>query len=811
INAESPAERDEILFGAENQVIWYKMAIGEGELLSQCFECMRVCPIAIQAPLADNTGQAASIATPADARGVRTLDVGLAIQSFAITSPSGATDNILSTDQDFIIQATLTSSENIDSVSTELVPASGYSLFPGSNPLVQEIGTGQQTTNWTFVTPSQAHQSRTFELRVRGFIGGQLRENASQQFGVVAVFKANIDFDNFQSNTSQIVKLSVGQQFQLSALVNNTGQAGINGSAQLTLDLASTGISSQESLIQTFIPGTPVIWNVTAPNTPVPAQSISVTLSQIPLDENTNDQAAVNPPLVRTIQIETGEVGGLTIDNISVSAPQGAADGVISTEQQFTIIADYSWQDAIDLSASIVLPTGYGANSLTQNLTSQSGNQSLQWQITAPVNATPQEFIQFTASGKDASSGDQVNAQPDSLPFTTIEKARLNFNAEITAPSSAIDRIVTIGQLFTVTASLPNTGEAGLVGEDTVRITLPPGYTITEPFVKALTPGAPATWQIKAPDDPTTILDILVEIIDRNARDENTNDFPPLTPSPARVTIPVQTQAIGLNLTLLDQRKPTIIVRGGTNSVFGLRFKNNSDTDIDIQSIDLSVKDNQNNDIAPNSVFTNLSVVDYDNNSTSFASISPPGANPLTVNFTPALRIAPSQVQSIEFLVSIAAQTDGNHFLLSIDSPQDDISAIDVGSTEQVDIRDDSSGVRITSALGAGVVSLTDPELEASFFNYPNPFGQNGRATTFLNYNLAQASNVTIRIYTLLGELVKTYQFQATDAAGAVGDHFDDVSWDGTNEKGQTVLNGVYVAVLITDSGKAMTKIAVAR
>lgn len=53
IKADDPAERDEILFGAENQVVWYKMAIGEGELLSQCFECMRVCPIAIQAPLAD--------------------------------------------------------------------------------------------------------------------------------------------------------------------------------------------------------------------------------------------------------------------------------------------------------------------------------------------------------------------------------------------------------------------------------------------------------------------------------------------------------------------------------------------------------------------------------------------------------------------------------------------------------------------------------------------------------------------------------------------------------------------------------------
>ncbi len=53
VAAEDPVERDEILFGAENQVIWYKMAIGEGELLAQCYECMRVCPIATQAPLAD--------------------------------------------------------------------------------------------------------------------------------------------------------------------------------------------------------------------------------------------------------------------------------------------------------------------------------------------------------------------------------------------------------------------------------------------------------------------------------------------------------------------------------------------------------------------------------------------------------------------------------------------------------------------------------------------------------------------------------------------------------------------------------------
>jgi hypothetical protein len=29
------------------------MSVGTGGLLAQCFECMRVCPIATQAPLAD--------------------------------------------------------------------------------------------------------------------------------------------------------------------------------------------------------------------------------------------------------------------------------------------------------------------------------------------------------------------------------------------------------------------------------------------------------------------------------------------------------------------------------------------------------------------------------------------------------------------------------------------------------------------------------------------------------------------------------------------------------------------------------------
>ena len=53
IAADDPEEREDLLLGARNKVLWYKMTVGNGGLFAQCFECMRVCPVATQAPLAD--------------------------------------------------------------------------------------------------------------------------------------------------------------------------------------------------------------------------------------------------------------------------------------------------------------------------------------------------------------------------------------------------------------------------------------------------------------------------------------------------------------------------------------------------------------------------------------------------------------------------------------------------------------------------------------------------------------------------------------------------------------------------------------
>ena len=57
--AEDTAEREDALFDPDNKMLWYKMSVGSGGLLAQCFECMRVCPIATRAPAADPIRRAA--------------------------------------------------------------------------------------------------------------------------------------------------------------------------------------------------------------------------------------------------------------------------------------------------------------------------------------------------------------------------------------------------------------------------------------------------------------------------------------------------------------------------------------------------------------------------------------------------------------------------------------------------------------------------------------------------------------------------------------------------------------------------------
>jgi len=67
--------------------------------------------------------------------------------------------------------------------------------------------------------------------------------------------------------------------------------------------------------------------------------------------------------------------------------------------------------------------------------------------------------------------------------------------------------------------------------------------------------------------------------------------------------------------------------------------------------------------------------------------------------------------------------------------------------------------------------------------NYPNPFNP----TTTLRFDLPEVSDVTLTIYNMLGQKVRTFNYQNTSAG------YHSVTWDATNDLGQQVGAGVYL------------------
>ena len=96
------------------------------------------------------------------------------------------------------------------------------------------------------------------------------------------------------------------------------------------------------------------------------------------------------------------------------------------------------------------------------------------------------------------------------------------------------------------------------------------------------------------------------------------------------------------------------------------------------------------------------------------------------------------------------------------------------------------------------------PERTALLANYPNPFNPE----TWIPYQLAQASDVQIRIYATNGALVRVLDL-GHQAAGIHRDRNRAAYWDGKNEAGEPVASGVYFYTLTTGHFTATRKMLI--
>jgi hypothetical protein len=111
-----------------------------------------------------------------------------------------------------------------------------------------------------------------------------------------------------------------------------------------------------------------------------------------------------------------------------------------------------------------------------------------------------------------------------------------------------------------------------------------------------------------------------------------------------------------------------------------------------------------------------------------------------------------------------------------------------------------------TKILQRNLEALIIPKDNQILANYPNPFNPD----TWIPYQLAEASDVTIRIYNISGQLVRTLELGYRDA-GLYYSRARAAHWDGKNAAGEKVASGVYFYHLKTGDFQATRKLLVTK
>ena len=124
---------------------------------------------------------------------------------------------------------------------------------------------------------------------------------------------------------------------------------------------------------------------------------------------------------------------------------------------------------------------------------------------------------------------------------------------------------------------------------------------------------------------------------------------------------------------------------------------------------------------------------------------------------------------------------------------------------ERARVEDDGSlAFREGIAYLQSLLALLVPEETALLPNYPNPFNPE----TWIPYQLSEPAEVTLRIYAVSGELVRTLDLGHTPA-GIYQSRSRAVYWNGKNEVGEPVASGIYFYTLTAGDFTATRKLLI--
>jgi len=286
------------------------------------------------------------------------------------------------------------------------------------------------------------------------------------------------------------------------------------------------------------------------------------------------------------------------------------------------------------------------------------------------------------------------------------------------------------------------------------------------------------------------------------------NDFRTITPSFSIIFAVAQIVKKPTGLLVSYQNRLPVNVGKGDKDITALvlTFINQGGThtdEIKIGTISLRLTDRFNNPISANRVFSRL-ILSY--NGTQTVKHEIPTDSKVTINLVSGLKVGVDESKKVIIKGDISDLATVKNFKIGLEANSD---------IEATDSWNNFVGVSALAGYSFPMWSeetiILEPVFDNSFTNYPNPFA-GGRESTTIAYYLPQDGYVTIKIYTVIGDLVITL---LQDSFKSKGMHQED-TWDGKNGVGEIVLNGVYLCQIKVNyitgtSEKKIRKIAVVR
>jgi len=596
--------------------------------------------------------------------------------------------------------------------------------------------------------------------------------------------------------------VSVNQPFTVQARLIKTGSSQLKNDGRVKVVPPSGYLLFSDSDTASITPAQPVSWIIEAPSDTSTDDEIRVKLESYPDDKNTDNNAYVSN---NSTYISISTIRSRMDAAVTISDPAGAADGTISSGQNFTVKVAAGLSNVTGARAKIDLPSGYTTrNNVTQVLSPDSAT----WLVTAPALSQSENEIEVITWGyDDLQPNIEIGRDTTRLPIQTVLRADLSLSLEITSPPEAAQYgTVSLGQEFTVQSRVVNNGVATTEGDMQVTLlSLPDGFTTHDPLTQTLISGD-ADWTIKAPNQINQAIASIEARITQIPQDENTNQQAHISKDYQSVSLTLEGATLAVSALPLPEGAKQELVPGQEDVVFmRLQLKNDGQEgsyDIQVERIHFYLEDRNGNPVSPASALSRLEVVD-DQNATTYGGITQiPSANPLTIELNGLIVTVEQKAQDENPTILIRGNISGSetipYFLLNLPGT-DAIEAIESNTGRIVSVTDPTG--EDWEDMRSMPMKIFDLVREHQLWNSPNPFGESGREITSIYFYMPEQQSVEFRIFTLMGKLVKTIQIDEVDV---IANQINLWTWDGTNDKGIRVLNGVYHLFMQMSDGQIL-------